>query len=262
VPNQPLVHVYPDAGRLGLTHRPTLGMGADPVEFLRALAAEPPGADLSERKLWAAELHAIETRKAQWKPHEASDGVAFGAVIAALDDLTGGAITVTVDSGTYTSWTYRYLRLNGDGRLIGVTSSPMGFGLPAGIAAALRLRRPVVVLVGDGGLLMTVGELITAVSLKLPVVVVVANNGSYGTIRMHQEREYPGRTIATDLVNPDFVQLARSFGALGLAVRDEADIEPCLTRALAFGGPALIDVRTSLTWITAYRRLEGSGVPA
>jgi acetolactate synthase-1/2/3 large subunit len=131
----------------------------------------------------------------------------------------------------------------------------MGFGVPAGIAAALRLARPVVVVVGDGGFLMTGTELITAVTRRLPLVVLVANNSSFGTIRLNQEREYPGRVIATELANPDFAQFARAFGALGLAVHTEDDIRPALTRALAHGGPVVVDVRTSLAWITAYRHL-------
>lgn len=255
VPRQPLIQVYPDGQCLGLSCRPALGVCADPAAFLDHLAGGEPGPLPAQRRAWVERLHDLEVRKAQWEPREAEDGIAFGAVIAVLDELTDGDTVVTVDSGTYTSWVYRYLRLSGAGRLIGVSSSPMGFGLPAGIAAALRLRRHVVVVVGDGGLLMSAGELITAVGLDLPVIVIVADNGSYGTIRMHQEKRYPGRTIATDLINPDFVQMARSFGMLGLRVSDVDDIEPCLTRAFAHQGPTLIAVRTSLSWITAYRRL-------
>jgi acetolactate synthase-1/2/3 large subunit len=259
LPRQPLIHVYPDGSRLGLVHRPAMGLTADPVAFLAALAAADPTEPPADRAGWIERLHGIETDKSVWRPQPAADGLAFGAVVTVLDELTGGDVTVAVDSGTFTSWVYRYLRLSGGGRLIGVSSSPMGFGVPAGVAAALRLRRPVVVVVGDGGFLMTGSELITAVAHRLPLVIVVANNGSYGTIRLNQERVYPGRTIATDLVNPDFVQLARAFGALGLAIEDEVDVEPCMTRALSHGGPVVIDVRTSLSWITAYRRLPDNG---
>ncbi|MBX7266823.1 thiamine pyrophosphate-binding protein [Micromonospora sp. Llam7] len=254
-----LVHVYPDPQRLGRVHPPTVGLAGDPVEFLRQLAAaEPAGVDAG-RVAWVDELHELEVAKARWAEHPSDDGVAFGALVAGLDELTGGDVVVTLDSGTFTSWLYRYLRLTGDGRMLGVGSSAMGFGVPAGVAAALRTGRPVVVLVGDGGFLMTGSELATAVSRRLPLIVVIANNGSYGTIRAHQERAYPGRVIATDLDNPDFVALARAYGALGLAVGTEQDVEPCLARALAHGGPVVVDVRTSLSWISAYRRIDVSG---
>ncbi|WP_018789776.1 thiamine pyrophosphate-dependent enzyme [Salinispora arenicola] len=254
-PDQPLVHVHADPQRLGRTHPPAVGLACDPVAFLGQLALEPAYPDAG-RETWIDELHAIEVEKAVWSEHPSDDGVAFGAVVAGLDELTDGDVVVAVDSGTFTSWLYRYLRLSGEGRMLGVGSSAMGFGVPAGVAAALRTRRPVVVVVGDGGFLMTGSELATAVSHRLPLVVLVANNGSYGTIRLHQEREFPGRVIATDLSNPDFVQLARAFGALGLIVQAEEDVEPCLARALAHGGPVVVDVRTSLSWITAYRRMR------
>lgn len=256
VPNQPLVHVYPDAARLGLAHRPTLGIACDPVRFLAGVA-DLPATGGPERRVWTDELHRIEVTKAVWAPCRAPDGVVFGALVAELDDLTGGDVRVVVDSGTFTSWVYRYLRLTGSGRLLGVSSSPMGFGVPAGVAMALRQPgRPVVVVVGDGGFLMNGGELITAVARRLPLIVVVANNNSYATIRRHQERGYPGRCIATDLVNPDFARLADAFGATGIPVPTYADVRPALRHALAANGPVLLDVHTSLTWITAYHRLD------
>lgn len=257
VPAQPLVHVYPDAGRIGLVHRPALGLACDPAAFLAAMTTLPAPAEAARRR-WVERLHRIESAKAVWRPHESSDGVAFGAVVHALDDLTGGEITVVVDSGTFTSWVYRYLRFTGPGRLLGVTSSPMGFGVPAAVAVALRRPdRPVVAVVGDGGFLMNGGELMTAVAGGLPVVTIVADNRSYATIRSHQERHYPGRVIATDLVNPDFARLAEAYGALGLTVRADGEARPALRRALGHGGPVVVHVHTSLSWISAYRRLDG-----
>jgi hypothetical protein len=243
VPNQPLVHVYPDAARLGLTHRPTLGIACDPARFLAHLL-DLPATGGPHRRMWTEQLHRIEEAKSTWEPCTALDGVVFGALVSELDELTGGEVTVVVDSGTFTSWVYRYLRLTGSGRLLGLSSSPMGFGVPAGIAAARRLPdRPVVVVVGDGGFLMNGNELITAVAERLPVVVIVANNNSYATIRRHQERLYPGRCIATDLVNPNFSRLAEAFGAIGIPVAAEPEIRPALRRALDATGPVLLDVR-------------------
>lgn len=254
-PRQRLVHVYPDAGRLGLVHRPWLGVACDPAAFLDALTALPRPA---ARASWAARLGRAEDAYATRPVPSAGDGVVFGAVVTALDSLTGGDVGVVVDSGTFTSWVYRHLRLTGAGRLLGVTSSPMGFGVPAATAVALRRPgRPVVAVVGDGGFVMNGGELITAVAYGLPVVVIVSDNRSYATIRIHQERDHPGRVVATDLLNPDFAAVARAHGALGLTVREEGEIEAALREALAHGGPALVHVHTSLTWTTANRRLDG-----
>jgi acetolactate synthase-1/2/3 large subunit len=253
-PGQPLVHVHPDAARIGAYHRPEVGFAADPVAFLRRVARWAPSR--GARADWTAGLHRIEMNKAQWHPVTAADGVVFGAVATALDELTGGDVTLVVDSGTFTSWIYRYVRFGERGRLLGIGSSSMGFGVGAGVSAALRSDVPTVVVIGDGGFLMNSGDLITACDRGLPVVFVVANNGSYGTIRLHQERAYPGRPIATALVNPDFARLADAFGALGLSAESEEQVRPCLAKALEYGGPALVEVRTSLEHITAYRRLS------
>jgi len=243
---RPLIHVYPDAGRIGVAHRPAVGLPCDPVAFLHAIAALP-ASHPRERQVWTGELHRLEQAKAAWCPRPCTDGIVFGAVVSALDELTGGDVTVVLDSGTFTSWVYRHLRLTGTGRMLGLSSSPMGFGVPGGVAAAQRIRnRPVVTVVGDGGFLMNGSELITAVTAGLPLVVIVADNRSYGTIRAHQQRSYPGRTIATDLINPDFVRLAEAYGALGIAVRTEAEVRSALRRAFTHDGPAVIHVPTSL----------------
>jgi acetolactate synthase-1/2/3 large subunit len=132
----------------------------------------------------------------------------------------------------------------------------MGFAMGAGVSAALRGDGgPTVVIVGDGGFLMNSGELATACQRQARVVYVVANNGSYGTIRLHQEKHYPGRTIATTLTNPDFARLAESFGALGLTASTAEQVRPCLAKALDHDGPSVVEVRTSLRHITAYRLL-------
>lgn len=257
-PRQPLVHVYPDAARLGAFHRPEVGICADPVAFLRALADSPPIVPQGDRDAWIAKLHGVEEQKARWETVQAADGVVFGMVAAVLDDLTDGDVTIVVDSGTFTSWIYRYVRLGRRSRLVGISSSAMGFGIPAGVAAALRRAEagtPVVAVVGDGGFLMNPSELITAVDRHLPLVVVVANNGSYGTIRLHQEREYPGRVSATVLENPDFARLAEAFGAAGFTATTNREVRACLLKALATNGPAVVDVRTSLSHITAYRTI-------
>lgn len=255
-PTGPLAHVYPDAARIGAFQRPAHGFAVDAVEFLERLLDWAP-AQRQGRAPWVAELHRIEAEKVAWTPTDAADGVVFGAVAACLDELTQGDLAVAVDSGTYTSWVYRHLRFGERGRLVGISSSAMGFGVAAGVGTALRDSTvPTVVVAGDGGFLMNCTELITAVRRRLPLVVVVANNGSYGTIRLNQERRFPGRPIATDLVNPDFARLAESFGALGLSVSRPDEVRPRLAQALEHGTPVVVDVRTSLEHITAYHRLH------
>ncbi|MEU7868705.1 thiamine pyrophosphate-dependent enzyme [Dactylosporangium sp. NPDC049140] len=256
---QPLVHVHPDAQRIGTYHPVAAGCAADPAGFLAELAGWERTGDPHGRAAWSAELHGIEAAQAVWHPVAAGDGVVFGAVVAALDELTGGDATVVVDSGTFTAWVYRHLRFGARGRLVGISSSAMGFGPGAGVAAALRPNGgPTVVVVGDGGLVMNPGELATACERQLDITYIVANNASYGTIRVHQERHYPGRTIATDLANPDFAVLAESFGALGLTAGHPDEIRAYLAKALRHPGPAVLEVRTSLEHVSPSRRLNGT----
>jgi acetolactate synthase-1/2/3 large subunit len=272
-PHQRLVHVYPDAARLGHVHPADLALPVDPALFLDALCAVTGPVRIgplriglvpaAERAEWLGRLREVHDEAGRWHPVTAPDGVVFGAVVAMADLLAPADALFTVDAGNFTSWVHRYLRMSGSRRLLGVASSAMGFGIPAGVAAAARHpRRPVVVFVGDGGFLMSGSELATAVARDLWLVIVVANNGSYGTIRQHQERAYPGRVVATDLANPDFAALARAFGATGRTVRDPREIGPALTSVLRCEGPAVLDVRTSLEWISAYQHLPGLGAAA
>jgi acetolactate synthase I/II/III large subunit len=259
-PGQPLIHVYPDAARLGARHQAACGLAMDPVPFLEELSCWPAADPGGTRRAWVTHLHQIEAARSAWHPVHAEDGVVFGSVVASLDELTGGDVTIVVDSGTFTSWIYRYMRFGARGRLLGISSSSMGFGVGAGVSAALRADDvPTVVVTGDGGFLMNPGELMTACSRGLPVVYVIANNGSYATIRQHQERAYPGRQIGTDLANPDFAAMAEAFGALGLTARTDQEVRACLATALDCDRPTVIDVHTSLRYITAWQLLGGQG---
>jgi acetolactate synthase-1/2/3 large subunit len=133
----------------------------------------------------------------------------------------------------------------------------MGYGFPAALAAkATEPQRPVVCIAGDGCFLMTGQELATAVQYDLPVITIVVNNGMYGTIRMHQERHYPARVVATDLVNPDFAALARAYGAHGEIVTRTEEFAPAFERAQASGRPALIDLRIDPEVLTVSQTLS------
>lgn len=259
-PRQRLVHVYDDPTVLGAVFATDLAALADPVAFLDAFADRHPG---NPRRLapWSERLHRVYAEMARWDDKEAPDGVVFGAVIDGLRRRLGDGAVFAIDAGNFSGWLGRYFPFRASQRLLGPISGAMGFGVPAAVAAALRLERRVICLVGDGGFLMTGNELATAVQYRLPVTIIVANNNSYGTIRLHQEKFYPGRTIATDLGNPDFAMLGQAFGARAFRIAAPADIVAALDGALAGDGPSLVEVRTSLEHISAYTTLSALARP-
>jgi acetolactate synthase-1/2/3 large subunit len=152
---------------------------------------------------------------------------------------------VASGAGNYSIWVHRYFQFRRHGTQLAPKSGAMGFGLPAALAAkVVHPDRPVVAVAGDGDFLMCGQELATAVQHRLDVIVLVVNNGRYGTIRMHQERTYPGRVIGTELQNPDFRALAEAYGAAAETVTDTGAFPAAFERALAAGRPALLDLRT------------------
>ena len=256
-PNQPLIHVYPDKLWFGRRSETAIGIASAAAPFLDALASrnapEPPAG----RAEWLKRAHAVYADLAPWKPVSAADGVSFGHVAAALAKALPEDAILTTDAGNFSSWLHRHFPFRSTNLLLGAASGSMGLGVPAAVAAALRFPdRQVATIVGDGGFLMTGNELATAVQYGARVRLFVSNNGSYGTIRLHQERHYPGRTIATDLRNPDFASLARAFGAKGLSIRTAADAEPVVAEALASDGPVVVDVAASLQHISAFTTLD------
>jgi len=153
---------------------------------------------------------------------------------------------VTLDAGTFGAPFYRKVAWKPGQRLLAPVSGAMGFGMPAGVAAALRCpERPVIVALGDGGALMTGGELAVAVARGARMKVLLSDNGSYASIRIHQEKLYPGHVSGTALENPDFLQWAAAFRVPVLAVETRADL-PRLAEALAAPGPLVAVIRTSL----------------
>ncbi len=239
-PTQYLVHAHPSPETIGRVFRTDLPILATPEAFTKVLSRLKPPA----KRRWGRlrrDLRAAYERSL--KPLPTAGGVRLEQVIATLSrELPHNAI-VANGAGNYASFLHRYFQYKGWPTQLAPTSGSMGYGLPAAIAAKLvHPERAVVALAGDGCLLMTGQELATAVQYALPIVIIVANNGMYGTIRMHQERNYPGRVVGTTLVNPDFVALARSFGASGEKVEATEEFLPALQRALAADGPALIEL--------------------
>ncbi len=256
-PQMPMVHVWPDSGEIGRVWQPTVGIAADPEHFLKAmLDAGSPGSP-EGRGQWIGRLNKVHRDLTTWEPESANDGVVLGGVIAAINERMDADAVVTSDAGNFSSWLHRYLYFRQSNIFLGYQVGGMGGGVPSGVAAGLCTPgRQIITFVGDGGFMMTGNEFATAVQYDVPIKVFVANNSSYGTIRMHQEGRYPGRVSSTALKNPDFAKLGEAHGALGLKIENDGDVEPVVAEALAHQGPVLVDVRTSLNYLSAYRKLD------
>jgi acetolactate synthase-1/2/3 large subunit len=253
VPTQPLLHVYPDGEPISWSYQTTGGIVCDPALFLSALSKRLESQDqLTPRKAWVAKLHDIAEERAKWTSRTPPDGVAFGDVVVELGKTLKKDAVISTDGGNFGGWVHRYFPFESTNTLLGVGSGSMGPGVPGGIAAALRYPdREIVVFVGDGGFLMTGCELATAMQLNLRLRVFVANNKSLGTIRLYQEREYPGRTSATNLHNPDFAALGDAFGAKGLRIDSPNQVASVVKEALDHPGTVVVEVNTSLEEISA-----------
>ncbi|MCZ6590134.1 MAG: thiamine pyrophosphate-binding protein [Alphaproteobacteria bacterium] len=242
-PAQGLVHVFPDAGELGRVYLPDLAINAAVGPFT-ARARQSQRADTSA---WDAWTRAARRDYEAWiVPGEAPGPLDLGKIFHDLRDLAPADTIFTTDAGNFAGWAGRYFPFHRYRTLLGATNGAMGYGMPAAVAA--KVARPsatVICYAGDGGILMTGNELATAVHHNLAIVLIIANNSMYGTIRMHQERDYPGRTKATNLTNPDFVEWAKSFGASGERVETTEQFAPAFERALAADGPAVIELVVS-----------------
>ena len=252
-PAQTLVHVYPDADELGRVFRPARGCAAGPAGFAAALAPLAPCAPPGWAG-WTRAAHADYLANLEPSPYDGA--LDMGRALADLRPRLPRDAIVTLDAGNHTGWPMRYLAFGRPGRLLGPTSGAMGYSAPAAVAAALaHPDRLVVGFVGDGGFLMSGQEIATAIQHGARPIFLVFNNASYGTIRMHQERAHPGRPIGTDLVNPDFVGLARAYGAHGELVTRTSEFLPAFERAVAAGRAALIELRTDPRRITTRAQL-------
>ena len=241
-PRQTLVHVHPDLAELGRVYQPDLPVNAGVAGFAAALRTIPPVANPP----WAAwTVQAHQDHLAWSEPPPGTAALDLARVVAVLRERLPEDAIVANGAGNFAIWLHRFWRYTAFGSQLGPRGGAMGYGLPAALAAKLACpERQVVAVTGDGDFLMTGQELATAMRHVLPVLVVLVNNGLYGTIRMHQERAHPGRTVGTDLVNPDFAALARAYGAHGEVVERTDDFPAALGRALASGGPALLELRT------------------
>lgn len=246
VPDQTLVHCYPDAEAVAWNYSPAVALACDPAPLMHDLASAH-GADDPDWAPWAETLRRAYEEGSAWPVGQPSDGIEFSHVVRETLRQAKDDLVLCVDGGAFTVPIYRHARYTPPQRLLGPLAGAMGYGVPAALAAQLRLPRSnVVCMVGDGGFMMTGNEMILAVERRLPILFILANNSSYGSIRMHQEREFPGREIATSLTNPDFVALAAAFGMKGRVLRRHDDIAAAIAEGLGADGPFLLEVKTSL----------------
>jgi acetolactate synthase-1/2/3 large subunit len=254
-PRQTLVHVHPDPNEPGHVYQPTLAIGCGLADFGLALAGlEVPGSE--KRRDWVREARAAYVAFGRTLP-AATNFVELSAVVGWLSDNLRDDAIIANGAGNYTVWVHRFYRYRQPRTELAPTSGAMGYGVPAAIAAKLRYpQREVVAFAGDGCFLMYPQELATAVQHHANLVIIVVNNAQYGTIRMHQERRYPGRPIATHLVNPDFVALARSFGAYGERVAATAQFADAYRRAIAARRPAVLELLVDPAQSTPTLRLK------
>jgi acetolactate synthase-1/2/3 large subunit len=261
IPQTPLVHIYPDAEELGRVYQPQLAIHASPQPFARALRTLVPAKSptISPSDLCAAR----DTARADYLAWSETatpqpGGVNLGEVVIMLRTLLPADAVLTNGAGNFAAFINRFYRVRGLDAHIAPTSGSMGYGLPAAVAMKrLYPQRTVVAVTGDGDFLMTGQEFATAVQYNLAVVVIVADNASYGTIRMHQERAFPGRVASTDLVNPDFAAYARAFGGFGACVERTEDFPDALAAALASNRPAILHVKIATEAISPGATLTG-----
>jgi len=240
-PRQALVHVHPDPGELGRVYEPVLAIPASLAETSRVLAGLE-AVDSAGRRGWTESARADYRASLVRRPLPGD--LDLGDVIAFLRARLPDDAVLACGAGNFTVWIHRYFEFFRFPTQLAPRAGAMGYGLPAALTAKVVDReRPAVCIAGDGDFMMSAAELATAVQYGLDVIVLVVDNGIYGTIRMHQERLYPGRVVGTDLVNPGFAAFARSFGCHAETVERTEHVEAAFERAAASGKPAVIDLR-------------------
>jgi len=235
-----LVHVFPDADELGRFYRPTLPIACSPAEFAEAISELRPSADV----VWS---HITKDARDAYLAYSDPTNIKIpgqlqmGEVMQFLRDRLPASAIICNGAGNYTAWVHRFYRFREFGTQLAPTSGSMGYGVPAAVSAKItNPDRMVIAFAGDGCFLMHGQEFATAVQYNAPVIVILVDNAMYGTIRMHQERDYPGRVTGTELKNPDFAAYARAFGGHGETVRSTSEFAKAFERAAASGIPSIL----------------------
>jgi acetolactate synthase-1/2/3 large subunit len=254
-PKTTFVHVHPGAEELGRVYRPDLAINAAPTAFAAALEGLQPPNEIR----WRAETKAAHDDYLAWSetPTKVPGAVNVGEIMVWLRDVLPPDAIMCNGAGNFSGWLHRFHRFRKFATLLAPTSGSMGYGVPAAIGAKrLYPERTVFCIAGDGDFLMNGQEFATAVQYDLPVIIAIVDNGMYGTIRMHQEREYPGRVIGTALRNPDFAAYARAFGGFGATVEKTADFAPAFKAAQESGKPAILHLKIDPEGITTSTTLS------
>jgi acetolactate synthase-1/2/3 large subunit len=255
VPRQKLVHVHPDPNEINSVYRADLGIVASMPAFAAAVRALEP-LRIRAWDDWTGEARADYLRFIEPVPNPGP--VQMAEIVAWLDENLPKDAILTNGAGNYSIWPHRFYRWSRYRTQAAPTVGSMGYGVPAAVAAKLaHPDRTVISFNGDGCYMMNGQELATAVQYGANAIFIVVNNGMYGTIRMHQERNYPGRVSATELKNPDFAALARAYGANGETVERTADFNAAFGRALEADRPSLIELRIDPEAITPVATLSG-----
>ncbi|MEN3347274.1 MAG: acetolactate synthase large subunit [Bradyrhizobium sp.] len=239
VPSQKLIHVHPGSEELGRVYQPALAIQATPAAFAAAVETMKPSA----APAWKGEAAKAHADYLAWTgtPREVPGNFQYGQVVTWLRDRLPKDAIVCNGAGNYAGWIHRHHRFHTFAAQLAPTSGSMGYGVPAAVMAKRHHPdRVVVAFAGDGCFLMNGQEFATAVQYDAPLIVVIIDNAQYGTIRMHQERDYPGRVVGTQLKNPDFALYAKAFGGHGERVERTEDFAPAFERALASGKPAIL----------------------
>ena len=243
------VHVHPGIEELGRVYRPHLAINATPTPF--ALAAAALKAPANPRWLGSAKAAHDEYRAFTDVPTTVPGGVNLGEIIVWLRENLPANSMICNGAGNFTTWVHRFYRFRKFATQFAPTAGSMGYGVPAAIGVKrLYPERTVVAVSGDGDFLMNGQDFATAVQFGAAVIIIVADNGLYGTIRMHQERHYPGRLSATTLRNPDFAAYARAFGGFGVTVEKTAEFPAAFRAAQQSGLPAIIHLKIDPEAIT------------
>jgi acetolactate synthase I/II/III large subunit len=246
-PRQTLIHVHAGAEELGRVYHTALPINSGCDQFVEALH----GVTLDGQK-WRESTRAARAEYEAWtQPQPIPGRLQFAEIVRWLGATLPEDAILSSGAGNFAGWVHRYFCYKGYRTHLGPMNGSMGYGLPAAVAAKLIApERTVVAVCGDGDFLMNGQEFATAVQYSCAVIVLVVNNGMYGTIRMHQEREYPGRVLATTLTNPDFSGYARAFGGYGEVVESTEEFAPAFERARNAGKPAIIELRIDPEAIT------------
>ena len=257
-PVQSLVHVFSGADELGRVFHADLPIAAGVREFSAALATMPLGDAAQLAARWKTWLQSACADYADWRVPRSQPGTLnYPECVLHLDEVLPQDAIITNGAGNFATPVHRFYRHRGHKTQLAPTSGAMGYAVPSAIAAKLRHpQRVVVAVTGDGDFMMTGQELATAVQYNAPLIVLLVNNGMFGTIRMHQEREYPARVYGTALRNPDFVMLAKAYGCHAERVTETAQFAAAFARARDAGVPALIELVIDQQAITAGQTLD------